>query len=166
MLRPPTSGLLHKLPMLGKLFSFSGKSSLYRTGSARCSTTLRGIVPKTEANLLMHSDLGGLGRAVGQKRGTGVGNKENVQEAESENTSYSTLARETQGSSTCSRVLPTAGRLWRNKLIWGYSISSEGERELGMLFELFEGHGPAEVRVSFPSPSNSSHSSSSLQAGL
>ena len=49
-----TSGLLHKLPMLGKLFSFSGKSSLYRTGSARCSTTLRGIVPKTEANLLMH----------------------------------------------------------------------------------------------------------------
>lgn len=48
---------LHKLPILGKLFSFSGKSSLYRTGSARCSTTFRGMVPKTEANLLMHSDL-------------------------------------------------------------------------------------------------------------
>lgn len=59
------TGLFHKLPMLGKLFSFSGKSSLYRTGSARCSTTLRGMVPKTEANLLMHSDLRGLGREAG-----------------------------------------------------------------------------------------------------
>lgn len=71
--------------MLGKLFSFSGKSSLYRTGSARCSTTFRGIVPKTEANLLMHSDLGGLGRrAVEQMSGVGVGaeGRENVQEAE------------------------------------------------------------------------------------
>lgn len=72
-----TSSTFHKLPMLGKLFSFSGKSSLYRTGSARCSTTLRGIVPKTEANLLMHSDLWGLGRAVEQMRGTGGGEKRN-----------------------------------------------------------------------------------------
>lgn len=47
-----------RLPMLGKLLSFSGKSSLQSTGSARCSTTFRGIVPKTDANLLMHSDLG------------------------------------------------------------------------------------------------------------
>lgn len=81
-LRP---GQLYKLPMLGKLFSFSGKSSLYRTGSARCSTTLRGIVPKTEANLLMHSDLCGLGRrrAVEKMRGAGEREKrENVQEAE------------------------------------------------------------------------------------
>lgn len=77
---------VYKLPMLGKLFSFSGKSSLYRTGSARCSTTFRGIVPKTEANLLMHSDLGGLGRrrAVEQMSGVGVAGegRENVQEAE------------------------------------------------------------------------------------
>lgn len=43
--------------MLGKLLSFSGKSSLYKTGSARCSTTFRGMVPNTEANLFMHSDL-------------------------------------------------------------------------------------------------------------
>lgn len=91
------SGLLHKLPILGKLFSFSGKSSLYRTGSARCSTTLRGIVPKTEANLLMHSDLWGLGRAVGQMSGQGWGTKKTFKRlrAESKNTPYSTLARET-----------------------------------------------------------------------
>lgn len=71
---------VYKLPMLGKLFSFSGKSSLYRTGSARCSTTLRGIVPKTEANLLMHSDLwdSGSRRAGEQMRGTGVGGKEKM----------------------------------------------------------------------------------------
>lgn len=54
----PILPILYKLPILGKLFSFSGKSSLYKTGSARCSTTFRGMVPKTEANLLMHSDLG------------------------------------------------------------------------------------------------------------
>lgn len=66
--------------MLGKLFSFSGKSSLYRTGSARCSTTLRGIVPKTEANLLMHSDLWGSGsrRSGEQMREMGVGEKEKI----------------------------------------------------------------------------------------
>lgn len=66
-------------------------------------------------------------------------------------------------------MLPGSSHGWEaveEQSDWGYSISSEGEREPGMLFELFEGHGPAEVRVSFPSPSNSSHSSSSLQAGL
>lgn len=77
--RPPL-WQVHKLPMLGKLFSFSGKSSLYRTGSARCSTTLRGIVPKTEANLLMHSDLWGLDRrkAGEQMSGRGVAGREKM----------------------------------------------------------------------------------------
>ena len=112
----------------------------------------------------------GVGEGSGAE-GQGWGTKKTFKRlrAESKNTSYSTLARETQGSPARSQVLPTAGRLWRNKVIWGYSINSAGEREPGMLFELFElfeGHGPAEVRVSFPSPSNSSHSSSSLQAGL
>ena len=60
--------------MLGKLLSFSGKSSLYSTGSALCSTTFRGMVPNTDANLLIHSDLQGKkgGREGRRERERGV----------------------------------------------------------------------------------------------
>lgn len=88
------SGLLHKLPMLGKLFSFSGKSSLYRTGVGSVLHHLKRHCPKTEANLLMHSDLGGLGRQWEQRDRVREQRKRSRRlRAESKNTSYSTLAK-------------------------------------------------------------------------
>lgn len=105
-----TSDTFHKLPMLGKLLSFSGKSSLYRTGSARCSTTLRGIVPKTEANLLMHSDLWGLGagRAVEQMRGTGWGKEKMFKRLRGERKTHS-IRHQNERNASAPRFLNWSG---------------------------------------------------------